>query len=424
MDKDFLKKFPDRPGVYLFRDSKGVVIYVGKAKSLRKRVSSYFRQPQTSAKTGALLKSFSTIEYIETERELDALLLENQKIKELQPKYNVQMKDDKSYPYIKLSINEKWPRIFSVRKKEYDGALYFGPYEGGTVRETLQLIKRLFPLRTCKETPMKMREAPCLSFHIKRCLGPCINAVAHDEYMKVAWAVVELLNGNMGKAIDNLKMAMEQASKEKRYEDAGRIRDKLKKIEGVVPNVGVVNVGTRLIASLHLDSDAILQRIQNLQDILKLKNPPNRIECFDISNLGRESTVASMVVFVDGEPYKSDYRKFIIRGIVQDDFASMYQVIKRRYSGTLSKKMPLPELIVVDGGEGQVRMAKKALDECNIAIPLIGLAKREEELYFPNKKETLKIDKNSKGILLLRTIRDEAHRFAVAFHRKRRGSKF
>lgn len=405
--------FPNFPGVYLFKDKSGAVIYVGKAKLLRNRLSSYFQKNIESEKTKALVSNYETIEYIVTQSELEALLLENKLIKKYKPYYNIQWKDDKNYPYLKLTINDEWPRIIVVRKKENDGALYFGPYEGKSVKDTLRLIKKLFPIRTCKETPLRKRNQPCLQYHIKRCWGPCIGKVSNDQYRNLARAIASILSGDMDQTINALKLEMKQAASEKNYEQAARLRNKINGLERMR------RAKPSWVPQRRAFSPDII--LLELQKELSLPKMPKRIEAFDVSNTSGTETVASMVTFEHGIAKKSDYRKFIIKSVKgPNDVASIYEAVYRRYAKSLSKTLPLPDLVLIDGGIPQVNMAKQAQNAAKINIPMIGLAKKQEEIFFPRKRKPIILSKESKALQLLQNIRDEAHRFAVTFHKKRR----
>ncbi|MFC1496052.1 GIY-YIG nuclease family protein [Candidatus Margulisiibacteriota bacterium] len=407
--------FPDRPGVYCFKGKAGKTIYVGKAKSLKLRVRSYFQEPHDSFKIKSLLKEYKTINYIVTPTELEALLLERRMIRKLKPYYNVLLKDDKRYPYLKLSVNEQWPRLLLSRKKEQDGAKYYGPYEGRSVHETIRLLTRLFPIRRCKAAELKPRKQPCLQYHIKRCYSPCTGAIGNAEYRNFVSAIEKLLDGNVAAAIFVLETEMKAAAGKKNFEIAARLRDRIRSIQrmqqkrkGWMPRQREKRGETG---------------IWELKRLLKLERNPNRIEAFDISNIGAVAMVASMVVFEGGVPKKSDYRRFKIRGVAgkPDDVAAMQEVVLRRYTKTLKSKLPKPNLVLIDGGIAQVQAGKKSLKQAGLnKIPILGLAKREEELFLPEKNVPLKVDKNSPALQLLQCIRDEAHRFAISYHRKLR----
>ena len=405
--------FPDQPGVYLFKDKSGRIIYVGKAKSLRDRVSSYFQKPLNSPKTVELVNVYRKIDYIVTPTELEALLLERKLIDKYQPRFNIVWKDDKQYPYLKLTTNEEWPRLILTRKKEKDGALYFGPYESKSVRDTIRLIKRLFPIRWCKESPLKSRQQPCLQYHLKRCWAPCIGGINREEYLNFCNAIIQVLEGDLSAAIRLLRDEMEIAAGQKRFEQAGKLRDRIRNLSrmlqkkpGWVPRAKEKEGDTS---------------VWELKNALNLKRKPRRIEAFDVSNISGEDVVASMVTFTDGEPLKSDYRKFRIQGIEgQNDVASINQAVYRRYAGSLSKKMQKPDLVMVDGGITQVRAAEKALKDARLKLPVIGLAKKNEQIFRPDRNVPIALPQDSPALKLLMRIRDEAHRFAITFQRASR----
>ena len=406
--------FPSLPGIYIFKDAESNVIYVGKAKSLKNRLASYFKKNIDSPKTESLISNYKTIEYIVTSSELEALLLEQKLIKKYKPKYNVQWKDDKRYPYLKLSISEDWPRLFLVRTKEDDGSLYFGPYEAGSVKETIKLVGKLFSFRKCKSSPLKIRKQPCLNFHIKKCLAPCVYKTSKETYKKIISAVVELLSGNLEKTIYNLEAEMKEASDRHDFEYAASIRDKIYKIKKI----------TRAKPFWLSNSKATSYKpaLNQLKQVLRLDKKPYRIEGFDVSNTQGTKTVASMVTFINGEPSKENYRKFTIKTIEgPNDVAAIYEVVYRRYAKTLKEKLPSPDLILIDGGKGQVNGAYNAMMKAELKIPLIGLAKKEELIFSPRKKTHLKLPETSAALKLLQRIRNEAHRFAISFHRSKRG---
>ena len=415
--KEKLQALPQKPGVYLFRDKLGQIIYVGKAKSLRKRVASYFTKP-AEIKTSILLERLYDIDFVVTGSEMDALILEDELVKKYRPRYNISLKDDKAYPYLKLTINEEWPRLLLVRRKEKDGALYFGRYQGGMVREVIRLVKKLFPIRWCKETPLRAREQPCLYSRLGSCSAPCINKIAHEDYLALVQGIISLLEGRMEEALGKMKTEMEKASQALDFERAAYLRDRIKLLEKMLE-------GKELART---PSPRILSEISELQQALKMKKAPMRIEAYDVSNIAGSNNVGSMVAFYGGLPLKSDYRKFKIRSFSgkPNDVAAIYEIVKRRYQGSLSKKLPLPDLVMVDGGLSQVLAGRRGLDEAHLnELMLIGLAKREEEIHILGKKKPLKLTKNSPALQLLQRLRDEAHRFAITYHReKRRGALF
>lgn len=414
--KSKVNSLPAKPGVYLFKNKDQEVIYIGKAKSLKKRVASYFNKTP-DIKTGLLLEKVYDLDYILARSELDALILEDDLIKKYQPRYNISQRDDKTYPYLKLTINEKWPRLFLVRKKEADGALYFGKFKGKMVKDVLLLMKKLFPIRWCKETPLKDREQPCLYYRIGRCSGPCINKIKHQDYTRIVESVKLLLQGKSREALDKLRLEMARVAKEQNFEQAKLLRDRIRLLETMLEPKA-------LERSSMPDN---IRALEELQKELGLAKLPMRIEAFDISNTVGQESVGSMVVFFGGNPLKKHYRKFKIRTLSDkaNDVASMHEVVSRRYGKTLTHSLPWPDLVLVDGGMGQVNAAKKALEKLGlINLPIIGLAKKQEEIFFPLKNKPLVLSKSTLALRLLQRIRDEAHRFALGYHQLRRKKRF
>lgn len=540
-----LKSLPDQPGIYQFINDKGKVIYVGKAKNLRNRVRTYFQSGITSPKTLALVNKIDDVQLIITDNEIEALMLENNLIKSFKPRYNINLKDDKSFPYIKVT-KEPYPRIYPARRVLKDGSKYFGPYtEVKSMKASLRLINQVFKIRSCKlnitqESIEKKKFKVCLDYHIKKCDGPCEGLISESDYGEMVNEVVKVLRGRTDDLIKDLTVKMNAAVADLHFEKAAGIRDKLEQLkaisnkqkivsddfedrdiiaaafEGKDSSCSILNirngklVGKRqlklsieegetiediyssairfyysefveipkeiVIEVLPYESDTMLawlnqkssakvkfivpqrgdlkslvkmckenailqlkeiqiQRMKNqgqapyslaaLQRDLRLKNLPRKIECFDISNLQGTDTVASLVVFEDGKPKKSQYRKFIIKSVAgPDDFASMREVISRRYSKIIDNNATLPDLIMVDGGKGQLSSAVEVLDQLGFSnYNIIGLAKRLEEVFFPDQSDPASIPKTSSGLKLLQQIRDEAHRFAITFHRDRRSKR-
>ena len=540
-----LTNLPSKPGVYQFFNDKKKVIYVGKANNLRSRVKSYFHSKNPNAKTEALVSKISDFELVVTDSEVEALVLENNLIKELKPRYNVNLKDDKSFPFIKVT-NEPYPRIFSTRRVIRDGSKYFGPYTSvKNMKSALRMINQVFKIRSCKfdindESIAKKKFKVCLDYHIKKCDGPCEGLVSEKDYNDMVDEVVKVIRGRTDDLIKDLDKKMDSASANMEFEKAAEIRDKIDQLKIISSKQKIVSndfedrdvisiafedrdsacsvfnirsgklVGKKQLR-LSLNGDEELEEIYTsavkfyygdhveipkeilieveplekelleewlnqkaerkvkifipqrgelkalvmmckenanlqlkeiqlqkmkkdgnvpfalsaLQRDLRLKVLPRRIECFDISNIQGSDSVASMVVFVDGKPKKSEYKKFIIKEVEgPDDFASMQEVIRRRYTRLLENKDPIPELIMVDGGKGQLSSAIEILDSLGIKqYNIIGLAKRLEEVFFPDNSEPESIPKTSSGIKLLQQIRDEAHRFAITFHRARRSKR-
>lgn len=532
---DKISILPTTPGVYMYFDSEGNVIYVGKAKNLKRRVSSYFNRTHDSTRTNLLVRAIADMKYIVVPTEQDALNLENSMIKEYKPRYNVLLKDDKSYPMIVVT-KEPFPRVFMTRQKELEGSKYYGPYTDTTsARTVLELIRELYPLRSCRHliTPATVDEGKgrlCLDYHIKRCSGPCVGKISQEEYAQQIENVKKILRGDLAELLEYLKKQMLELSSELRFEEAQEIKDKYELVERycgksviVSQTIGDVDVfgidddgGTdvfinymhvrrgavvrsvtleykrrmdetapqllgyamaEIARQFDIEYEAVLvaeqpdvempgvtfmvpqrgdkakllevsernarqhkidmlnqlarkdpeQRTQKLLERMKsdfrLETLPHHIECFDNSNIQGTNPVASCVVFKDGKPSKKDYRHFNIKTVEgPDDFASMKEVLTRRYTRLVSEGEELPQLIVVDGGKGQLSAAVEALDEMGLrgTIAVVGIAKRLEEIYFPGDSVPLYIDKNSDSLRVVQQLRDEAHRFGITHHRNRR----
>jgi excinuclease ABC subunit C len=551
--REKVAQLPLQPGVYLFEDAAGKILYVGKANSLRNRVRSYFLESRwQDAKTGSLVREIADLQYIVVDNQREALALENNLIKQHKPKFNILLRDDKSYPYIKYTAYEKFPRVYVTRRLDKDGSIYFGPYFPARLAYRLvHLIHKHFRVPSCTVDLTRSHPRPCLQYYIHRCLGPCVAGLVTDErYAESARDVKLFLDGRRSDLSKSLESRMEVASNEERFEEAAGYRDLLKTLEEMEerqkiaaadgddtdvvawyaePPQAAVNVfhlrGGRvvdrrdfywenleefdaneflpsLLKQLYLDAaylprfihtpfefedrelleevltekaghrveilnpqrgvkHAFLELVEKnakhsftqrfrvlkpsgeaiaeaLESALDLPETPKRIECFDISHIQGSDTVASMVVWEAGKMKKSDYRKFIIRGeampegsvekaagILRDDFASMEEVVTRRYSRLQTENKPLPSLILIDGGLGQLHAAAKALDKLAIINqPLASIAKKEEILYVLGREnEPIALDHHSPVLHLIQMIRDETHRFAVTFHRQRRSAK-
>lgn len=543
--EDKLTLLPEKPGVYLFKDHAGQIIYIGKALSLKNRVRSYFQSgAQHSAKVHALVQKIKDLEFIITDNEVEALILESNLIKQHQPWYNIRIKDDKHYPYLKLSTLEPYPRLQVVRRISKDGAKYFGPYPSASaMRDTMKAIRRLFPLRTCKQ-PLAGQQVgrPCLNLHIGRCLGPCTGEVSAERYHEVVNAIDMFLSGKYEDLQVRLKSQMEQAAEDLFFERAAELRDQLQSVQQVMEKQKMISAGledrdivalargveetcvsifftregrtigrrnffltgtedksrgevlaaflkqyyttqsefpleivlaTELpaeeesVVSLWLDSKAghrvqllvpkrgpkkqliemveknavmaleerfakILSEGQLLQSALQelalylgLTQAPRRIECYDISNISGTESVGSMVVMLDGLAARGEYRRFKIRGIEgPNDFAMMQQVIARRLHRVQlddEKFSDLPDLIIVDGGKGQLSSARQAMESLGFgAIATVGLAKENEWLFRPGESDPIILPRQSQSLYLVQRIRDEAHRFAITYHRQLR----
>jgi excinuclease ABC subunit C len=549
--EDKLKALPAKPGVYLFRDARGEVLYIGKAKSLRPRVRSYFQAgADTRTAMAQLPERVADLEVIVTDTEVEALHLEQNLVKRHRPPFNVRLRDDKSFPYIAVTVEDEYPRVMFTRERHRRGVVYFGPYANAKkVRETLDVLNRVFPYRPC-EGPQPGRHSgiPCLDYHIERCLAPCVGYVSKEDYRRVIDGVIEFLSGETRPILRELEAKMRQAAEEERFEEAARYRNRLfsvrhlaerqaadKRAVGTIDVIGIAAEDDRAAVqvfplrdgklidrySFHLEnaeghdlptmleafvleyygsapsvppqvvvprgigdtsalaefltarrgsrvevraaergekrrlqelatqnarvalaSDAAateqtrLRRVEALEELreaLNLEALPLRIECYDISNIQEESAVGSMVVFQDAVAKKAHYRKFGIKGGGgQDDFAALAEVVSRRFARMRDVAdeeydesfSATPNLVVVDGGKGQlsaVLAAMQAFDLPRVAV--ISLAKREEEVFVPDRPDAIVLDRHSPGLQLLQRIRDEAHRFALGFHRQRRDSK-
>ncbi|MFA4843288.1 MAG: excinuclease ABC subunit UvrC [Candidatus Omnitrophota bacterium] len=403
--KEKVKKLPYSPGVYLMKSGEGKVIYIGKATSLKKRVGSYFKDRPVSPRLAALIENIKDIEYILTSNEAQALLLEAALIKSRRPKYNIALRDDKNYPLLKLTLYEKYPRLLITRIKKNDGAMYFGPYtEAKLLRKALAFLRRAFPLRTCKALPKSL----CLNFYLKQCLGPCVGGVSENKYKHILNQLMMFLEGRSPELLRQLQEEMEKAAKEKRYEEACKLRDQIGSFTQFSAGTKSGNETDRLIA---------------LREMLNLKKEPVIIEAFDVSNISGREAVGSMVTFKNGRPHKNGYRKFRIREVKGiDDYAMIKEIVRRRYQRLLEERQALPDLIVIDGGRGHLSSAKEELDRLGLSgLPVISIAKEFEHIFVPDRPEPIKLPGNSLVLYLIQRIRDEAHRFAIGYHSSLRG---
>jgi excinuclease ABC subunit C len=539
--KNSVKSLPDSPGVYRFYDRADTIIYVGKAKNLKKRVASYFNKNQQNHKTNILVRKIHRIEHIVVETETDALLLENSLIKKYKPRYNVLLKDDKTYPWICIK-NEPFPRVFQTRNYIKDNSIYFGPYTSiSLVRSLLQMFRQLFFLRNCslnlsEENIKKNKFKVCLEYHLGNCKAPCVGFQNEDEYNEQISQIQNILKGNFTESIRFLNANLHSFSEKLDFENAQKIKDKidllsdyqskstivsqsignidvfsilddeqfayinfLKIVNGAVIQVQTYEIKKKLDETVHellpaaivdiyqnrlfgtenvneilvpfkmdyilpvkkvtvplkgdkkklldlsernvkyyrleknkqrtlIDPNRHVNRILlNMKNELRLSELPVHIECFDNSNIQGSSPVASCVVFKNGKPSKKDYRKFIIKTVEgPNDFASMEEIIYRRYKRLIEEKQNMPQLIIIDGGKGQLSSAVKILEQLNLygKISVIGIAKKLEEIFFPNDNIPIYLNKNSETLKIIQHARDEAHRFAITFHRSRRSKKF
>ena len=533
----YLSSLPDLPGVYQFFDSTGKIIYIGKAKNLRKRVSSYFNRSQyDSAKVRALVSRVADLKYIVVNSESDALILENILIKKHQPKYNILLRDDKTYPWIVIK-NEPFPRVTTTRRYENDGSIYYGPYTSGRLlKALLDLIRQLFPIRACELNLTQSNIASgkfkaCLEYQIGNCLAPCIGNQKENDYLSNINAIKKILEGDLNEVLRLITAEMTKAAQELKFEQAALLKERLRLLQNFQAKSSVISKGINtadiftiqesegfaVVNYLKVNSGVVVQsynlQIKNIVDepiddifsqaILEIKerlnlksttflvninpayqlsnikyhipkqgeklkllklslrnadayikelikseeraNPQTRalkyleqlkkdlqlpelpmvIECFDNSNLQGTNPVSACVVFKNGKPAKSEYRHFKVKTVTgPDDFASMREVVYRRYKRLIEEKKNLPNLIVIDGGKGQLSSAYETLKDLHIEhIPIIGIAKRLEEIYRPGDTTPLYLDKRSMSLKLIQNIRDEAHRFGITFHRKKREKK-
>jgi excinuclease ABC subunit C len=534
--KDRLKNVPLQPGVYLYKDKEGQVIYVGKAKALRNRMRSYFQSPEgLLPKVRAMMNRVVDFDYIITKSEVEALILESNLIKAYQPRYNIDLRDDKSYPYLKLTA-EKYPRLCIVREKKDKVSRYYGPYtEVGSLRETVKLLLEIFPLRTCKN--MKNNSRPCLNFDMGKCLAPCTSKVDASEYQRIVNGLLEFLEGKDGKLLEVKEEAMREAARDLEYEKAAVLRDQIQAIKVLgekqkvsldqpyeMDMVGMLggekdklilvfklragkivgkdtfwlkraideeeaevmefflkqyyaennDIPAEILVS-HLPGeyellqtwlkgktgsrmkiwmpgrgekrkllDMVMQNagllweekmredsennriLLSLARTLDLEVIPVRIECYDISHLSGEETVASMVVFTNGKADKKAYRRFKMKNEQNNDYASLSETLERRFAEARRGNrafLPEPDLLLIDGGLGQVNAVQMSLSQMGIDISVLGLAKKNEEIFRPGISESIVLSRRDEGLMLLQRLRDEAHRFAVEYNRQRRGKK-
>jgi excinuclease ABC subunit C len=404
-----LRKLPPSPGVYLFFGKKRDLLYIGKAANLRKRAASYFRKRYHPPRTRALVRQIKDLDYITTGSETEALIYEANLIKEKKPRYNVELKDDKSYPFLKLTVNEKFPRLFMVRGRKKDGAIYYGPYTNvGLLKKALSIIRRIFLLRSCKVLPKKV----CLKAYIKGCLAPCGGGVSGKEYGKTVNEVKLFLEGKKGDLLKKISSEMRRASKELDYEKALSLREKIEALSAMWK-------GRKPPPALDKD-------IRRLKEVLGLSVNPGRIEAFDISNIHGKEAVGSMVSFFSGKPQKDEYRRFRIKGVSGiDDYDMIREVIRRRFTRILKEAGHFPNLILIDGGLGHLNAARSELNKIGpLRIPVISIAKAEEKIYAEGKAGPLKLSKRDPALKLIMRIRDEAHRFAISYHKLLRSKAF
>ncbi|MBN2119816.1 MAG: excinuclease ABC subunit UvrC [Candidatus Omnitrophica bacterium] len=387
------KSLPDLPGVYIMKDEEGKVLYVGKASSLKKRVGSYFHRGVFAPNKELLLKDIADFDIIVCESEAKALLLENSLIKEARPKYNIDLRDDKNFPFIEISRDD-FPRLAITRKRKKD-FLYFGPYpQAKPLNEALELIRKTFPFRTCKIMPKK----ECLYFHISLCPGPCIGRISKRDYAKVIRMIFLILEGKRKDLLDLLRRKMNRASERLKFEQASLLRDKLTAVSSLY---GIKREYSQLVC---------------LKSSLGLARMPRRIEAIDISNIQDRQATGSVVVFEEGVPLKSEYRRYKIKGKAKDDVTRLSEVVDRRIKSLLSQNKIFSDLVIIDGGLPQVNAAKDVMGRYKLDIAVIGISKKNEEVWFPYTPTSLKLPVSSLALRIIQRLRDEAHRFAHKYH--------
>lgn len=406
-----IRSLPATPGVYFFKDRKGCPVYIGKANAIRKRVQSHFRHwARTSravTKEEQMLAETSRIDFVPTPTESEALLLEASLVREHQPKYNQELKDDKSYPFLKIT-NERFPRLLVVRGRKPDGAKYFGPYTSVyLLRQGVRLLRRLFPMRTCNPIPDKV----CLMYHIGQCRGPCVGLIGEKEYGAIVRELELFLDGRRDVLVKSLMRRMREHSGKREYEKAKLLHDQIRALSSIPQGAG---------PKPQVDVPALLQTE------LGLEKRPRRIEAFDISNTFGRKAVGSMVVFVDGKPAKSEYRRFRVRTVEGiDDYRMLQEVLRRRYGGTLARKKDWPDLVLIDGGKGHLSAALKVRQELGLEdLDMVSIAKQHEHIFLPGQPAPRIFPLNSPVLQLFQYLRDEAHRFAIAYHRHLRRREF
>lgn len=404
-----LRKVPATPGVYLFLGKDKKVLYIGKASNLRSRVRSYFRNKYHPPRIRALVSQIKDLDYIPASSSAEALIYEAGLIKDKKPKYNVELKDDKTYPFLKLTLNEKFPRLLITRRSKKDGSVYYGPYtDVKLLKKALSIIMDIFCLRSCKNMPKKA----CLKAHIKSCVTPCDGTISPKKYRKIVAEVRLFLEGRKEDLLKNISGKMRKASVRLDYENALLLREKMEALSAMWR-------GRRPPAPLD-------REITRLKEVLGLPVIPARIEAFDISNIHGKEAVGSMVSFFSGRPQKDEYRRFRIKNVHGiDDYGMIREIVRRRYERLLKEKSAFPDLILIDGGRGHLSTARSELDKIGpLKIPIISIAKGEERIYVEGRKTPLKLSKREPAERLIMKIRDEAHRFAISYHRFLRSKTF
>jgi excinuclease ABC subunit C len=415
-----VRKFPQTPGVYLMKDAHGRVIYVGKAKNLRSRATSYFLKGATEdARTAVWVGEIADIDFLECESEVDALLTESRLIKDIQPKHNKERKDDKTFPYLQITTHEDYPRVEITRTPRSSGVKLYGPFTSvGSLRGAMQALQRVFKFRTCgldiEADDQKWRwYRPCLLAHIGQCTAPCNFRIGVEDYKRDVKRLQQFLEGGKRKLLKQMTEEMQAAAEARQFERAAKLRDEIRMIEKL-ENRGELDE--------HAQPEVFWvdpkKGLSGLKKALKLEKTPRTIEGMDIAHLGGTHTVASVVTFLDGLPFKPGYRRYKIKSVAGiDDFRSMHEVVARRFQRLSEDDQPFPDILLIDGGKGQLNAAQAAFDALRIVPPtLISLAKREELIFRPGESEPLALTRRSFALRLLQYVRDEAHRFAQHYH--------
>lgn len=415
-----VRSFPHKPGVYLMKDAAGRVIYIGKAKDLRNRAGSYFlKAAAEDPRTARLVKEIRDIDYIETESEVDAVLMEARLIKDVQPKFNRELKDDKTFPYLEVFIREDFPRVVFTREPHERGTKLYGPFTSSrTLRGAIQVLQKIFKFRTCQldiqENDAKWRWfRPCLLASIDQCSAPCNLRITKEEYRKDIRRLLRFLDGEKKQLLRDLRGEMKEAAQALRFEEAARLRDQIDYLEKLHER-GKIDVHVQPEV-FHVDPE---RGLAGLQKVLKLSEPPRAIEGVDIAHLGGNEMVASLVRFIDGLPFKPGYKRYRIRTVEGvDDYAAIREVVFRRFRRLREDDETPPDIFLIDGGKGQLNAALSAVENWEGRRPVfLSLAKRQEEVYLPNQDEPLRLSRHSFALRLLQYVRDEAHRFAQHYH--------
>ena len=415
-----VRKFPTCPGVYLMKNAAGVVIYVGKATNLRSRAGSYFlKAALTDTRTGHWVGEIADADFMECESEVDALLVESRLIKDIQPQYNKVLKDDKTFPYLQISTYEDFPRVEITREPESSGVKLYGPFpSAGALRGAIQVLQRIFKFRTCSLDIDAGDERwrwyrPCLLASIKQCTAPCNMRISREAYRKDIKRLQMFLSGKKSSLLKDMNAEMMEASKALNFEVAAKLRDEIKLLE-TLDQRGDLDTHEQPEV-FHIDPK---KGLEGLKRVLKLTETPRSIEGVDIAHLGGGQTVASLVKFIDGLPFKPGYRRFKIKNVKGiDDFKSIHEVASRRYQRLTDENDTFPDILLIDGGKGQLSSAVAAFEALGIDPPvLISLAKKEEEIFRPGESESIKLSRHAFSLRLLQCVRDEAHRFAQHYH--------